>query len=328
MASPPPLPRLSLGTFPTAVARLPALEGPRTTLWVKHDDACGELYGGNKVRKLEPILHAAKARGRSRIVTLGASGSHHVLATTLYGRAHGFSVAAVLVPQPRTEHAITNLRVALGAGLEVATASSYAKVPLALLTLHRDDAAFVPLGGSSEVGTMGYVLAAFELAEQVARGEMPEPDVIVAPLGSGGTVAGLAVGLEAAGLRARVLAVAVSSPAPMFGAMMRRLAKRAARRARVEASRAIARVDVTGAEVGAGYGEPTPEGDRATALAREAGLVLDPTYTAKAFSGALGEVARGQARTVLFWHTLSSVSLEARARAAPALPPAFERLFT
>lgn len=316
----PPLPRLSLGTFPTPVARLAPLESRATRLWVKRDDAGGALYGGNKVRKLEPILHAAKAAGKARIVTLGAAGSHHVLATTLYGREHGFSVAAVLVPQPRTAHAEKNLRVALGAGLEVVPASSYAKVPVALLSLHRDDAAFVPLGGSSDLGTLGYVHAALELAEQVARGELPAPDVVVAPLGSGGTVAGLAVGLEAAGLPTRVHAVAVSAPAPMFGAMMRRLVKRAAHRVRVSASAAIARVDVDASEIGGGYGIATTSGDRATSLAEGAGLVLDPTYSAKAFAAALRLVEEGRAGDVLFWSTLSSVPLDARLAVAPRLP--------
>lgn len=329
--SPVDVPRLSLGTFPTEVSRLSALEARGTTFWVKHDDACGTIYGGNKVRKLEPILAGARARGKSRLVTLGASGSHHVLATTLYGREHGFSVAAVLVPQPHTTHAETNLRVALAAGLEVVPASSYAKIPVALLTLHRDDVAFVPLGGSSDLGTLGYVLAGYELAGQIARGELPEPDVVVAPLGSGGTVAGLAVGFEAAGLRTKIVGVCVSSPAPMFGAMMRRLVKRAAHRVLRDpngARAAIARVDVLGTEVGGGYGVATPAGDRATRLAAEQGIALDPTYTAKAFSAALGEVSKGHARTVLFWHTLSSVSLDERVERAAPLPEALRMLFS
>ena len=54
-------------------------------LWVKRDDRSSELYGGNKVRKLELLLGAARDAGKSRVVTLGAVGSHQVVATAIYG---------------------------------------------------------------------------------------------------------------------------------------------------------------------------------------------------------------------------------------------------
>ena len=329
MAPRPDVPRLALGTFPTPVARLDALCTERTALYVKHDDASGSLYGGNKVRKLEPILASAKQKGKARILTVGASGSHHVLATALYGRLHGFSVSAVLVPQARTAHAVGNLRLAIAAGLTPVAASGMAALPLRVIASMRPDTAFVSLGGSTVTGTMGFVAAGFELAEQVAKGELPEPDVVVVATGSGGTVAGLAVGLEAAGLRTTILAVAVAHPVVIFGAMMRRLVKQAAQRVPgVSARRAIARVRGSGDEIGKGYGLETEAGARASKIAREAGLGLDPTYTAKAFSAALGEVARSDARTVLFWHTLSSAPLAEHLATVPALPPSLEGLFT
>lgn len=329
MVSLPHVPRIALGTFPTPVERMDALCTDKTALYVKHDDASGALYGGNKVRKLEPILASARDRGKKRLLTIGASGSHHVLATTIYGRRHGFAVAAVLVPQPRTPHAEHNLRIALGEGLEPFPAGSYAAVPLRVLSAMGADTAFVALGGSSVAGTMGYVFAGLELAEQVARGELPEPDVVVTALGSGGTAAGLAVGLEAAGLRTKVLGVAVSSPVPMFGAMARRLVKRVAHRIPgLHAPSAAARIVVSGSEVGEGYGFATESGRRATEVAKaSAGLDLDPTYTAKAFACALEEVARGEHRTIVFLHTLSSVSLAGRLGTAPPLPQALAPLF-
>jgi len=72
------------------------------------------LYGGNKVRKLEYLLADARARGATRLVTIGAVGSHHVLATTLYGGREGFRVEAALVPQPRTEHVVEVVRAGWG----------------------------------------------------------------------------------------------------------------------------------------------------------------------------------------------------------------------
>lgn len=316
------LPRIVLGTFPTAVERLAGAATPLVDVWVKRDDRSGEAYGGNKVRKLEPVLFDAKRKGKKRLLTVGAAGSHHVLATTLYGKQHGFRVAAVLVPQPTSAHVEENLRAGLGLGLEAHRARGYADTPLQVLAHMGLDTAFVPLGGSSVAGTLGYVSAARELAEQVARGEMPEPDMIVTALGSGGTVAGLAVGLEAAGLRTRILAVAVSSPSAMHAAMMRNLVKRASKRVPgVDPKRAVARVTVDAERIGEGYGHATRAGDEATTLARTQGLTLDPTYTAKSFAGLLAErdvrERGGERSTLLFWHTLSSVPMAKLLERAP-----------
>jgi len=66
---------------------------------------------------------------------------------------------------------------------------------------------FISGSRSCPRGTVGYVNAAFEFRDQVARGEAPEPDLIYVPLGTMGTAVGLALGLKAAGMRSRVVAV-------------------------------------------------------------------------------------------------------------------------
>ena len=99
--------RVPLGSYPTPV------EPIDDRLWVKRDDLTSAVYGGNKVRKLELFFAAARAEGKSRLLTLGAAGSHQVLATALFGAQNGFEVEAVLVPQPASEHGKENLRTAL-----------------------------------------------------------------------------------------------------------------------------------------------------------------------------------------------------------------------
>ena len=106
--------RLRLGEFPTPVTS-PFPDLPR--LAVKRDDLASDLYGGNKLRKLERLLGDAKARGKKRIVTMGAVGSHQVVATALFGAREGFEVEAVLVSQPFSTHAEANVRAALALGL-------------------------------------------------------------------------------------------------------------------------------------------------------------------------------------------------------------------
>ena len=305
---------------PTRVELLPTLSGPGSALWIKHDDASGLPYGGNKVRKLEHVLAEARARGARRLVTVGAVGSHHVLATTVYGRAAGFEVEAILVPQPRTAHVVANIRAGLGAGLHAIPAGSYAMVPFRVAPrLLARATYFVTLGGSSVTGSMGYVDAARELAGQVRAGELPEPDVVVVALGSGGTAAGLAAGLHLEGLRSRVVGVCVSQPAWFLGVMARSLARGCVRRAggRVSARALSDRLESDGRYVGPGYGHATEKGQRALTVAAGVGITLDPTYTAKAFAAALDRVYAGGARTVLYWHTLSSAPMAPLLAGAP-----------
>src|SRR5438445_13438617 len=99
------IPWIPLGTFPTRVhrlARLGADTGARE-LWMKRDDESGRSYGGNKVRKLEFLLADAKAKGATRLLTIGGVGSNLAVAAAIYGRAQGFEVHASAVPPEMTD---------------------------------------------------------------------------------------------------------------------------------------------------------------------------------------------------------------------------------
>ncbi len=311
-----------LGAYPTPVQQVSIGGG---SLWVKRDDLTSTIYGGNKVRKLEHFLAEARRRGCRTLLTLGAVGSHQVVATSLFGALNGFRVEAVLVGQPWSARADLNIRLSLASGLRAFPVSSWAHVPRALHQRQSHDTLTIPLGGSSVLGTLGYVSAAHELADQIARREVPSPDCVVVASGSGGTVAGLAVGFEERQIDVSLLGVAVSGPLPVVGAMTRLLAWRTAR-ARglsMRATRsALSRIRIVGDFVGRGYGHATPAGEAAENAASSCGLLVDSTYTAKALACALAEMRAG--RSVVFWHTLSS----AREAAAefPLLPDELSRL--
>jgi D-cysteine desulfhydrase len=333
-------------TTATPVQLLEPLSRPGAALWVKRDDLTDPVYGGNKARKLEPILAEAAERGARRLVTVGPVGSHHVLACGVFGRARGMAVEAVVVPQRATQHVVDNLRADLAVGIDLLPASSYGHAAVRVawrLACHvagpgpgpgpgpgRRGAFYVPPGGSSRAGVRGYVDGARELAQQVRAGEMPEPDLVVVTLGSGGTAAGLAAGFAAEGMRTRVLAVTVTEPAWAVEWAAMSMARAAAGRSRKGAAReAAARLEVDRRYLGQGYGQGTPEGERATARAAEIGLVLDETYTAKTFAAALDRVAEGRLPTILYWHTLSSADLGPLLAGAPpldAIDPRLRRL--
>jgi 1-aminocyclopropane-1-carboxylate deaminase/D-cysteine desulfhydrase-like pyridoxal-dependent ACC family enzyme len=314
---------VALGNYPTPVERLEALSRPGCDLWVKRDDLTSALYGGNKVRKLERLLADARDRGAERIVTVGAVGSHHVLATAVYGRRAGFAVEAVLVPQPRTDHVVEDLRADLAQGMKAIPARSYAHAAARVAARLGRGSYFIPVGGSNLLGALGYVDAARELAAQVQAGAMPEPDLVVVTLGSGGTAGGLAAGFALCGMKTRVLAVTVAEPPAIVGRAALRLARAcvaaesAARHQGNPGADATSRIARDVSYLGKGYGYPTPWGERAGEAAARAGLTLDPTYTAKTFAAALDVVARRGAHTVLYWHTFSSAPMAPLLDGAP-----------
>ncbi len=344
--------------LPTAVEpldRLGAAIGLGTgRLFVKRDDLASTRYGGNKVRKLEHLLADALARGRRAVVTLGAIGSHHALATAIFGREAGLRVHLALYPQPPTPHVLEVLKLDARSGADLVRAGSIAAVPLAVaraaaraLGREAQPPYYVPAGGSGALGTLGFVSAALELCEQVRAGVAPPPELVYVAAGTCGTLAGLVLGLKLAALddpglfgRTRVVGVRVVPRAITNRRRTLALARRALRLLREAAPGEVPALalfprdfELLHDHCGPGYGiETAPAREAARRAADRAGLELDPTYTAKAFAGLEAHV-RGPARgrgTHLFWHTLNGRDLSRLAAEVDPrrdLPPAFHRYF-
>jgi len=342
------LPRVTLTRLPTRTQRLTRLGDelgiPR--LWVKHDDESGAIYGGNKPRKLEFILGDVRARGKSSVMTFGGIGTHHGLATALCARSIGVRVILGLLKQPLTEQVRDSLLLHHAAGAELFYAPTLPRLAARALgicarELRRGALPYIiPTGGSSPLGTLGYVNAAFELQEQVRAEELPEPDWIFAPVGSGGTVAGLVAGAKLAGLRSRVVGVMVTDIFPPNAARLARLANKSLgllhrHAAEIEPVRVTAEdFRLVAGYVGPGYGAPTEAGRWARELiAALEGIALETTYTAKCLAAMIDAAALPEYRDsrVLFWNTYSSVDLAARLGPLPdyrQLPPVFHQFFT
>ncbi len=332
------LARLPLVT-PTPVAAMPKLsEMTGVELWVKRDDLTAAAYGGNKVRKLEYLLGEAARRGAKAVLTTGAFGSHHVLATAIHGKAAGFAVHAVLAPQPRSEHVTENLRADVAAGATLHPVSHVAKVPFEMKRVERalrrqgQKPYVIPHGGSTPLGALGYVEAGLELAAQIDAGELPEPDAVYVALGSGGTAAGMAIGLAAAGLTTRVVAVRVTGKMLAnrltVGSLVRgsmSILRARDRRFPAVGELALRNIVIDDSAFGKGYGVSTPGTRRAMELAASEGLAADETYTARAIEAMLRDAEAGRFRRGLYWHTLSSADLGALLARAPAPPRFLER---
>ena len=336
------LPRIPLGVFPTPLRKLTGLDCDN--LWIKRDDLSSSAYGGNKVRKLEFILGEAKRRGKREVVTIGGIGTNHGLATAIYSRKLGMKCTLLLFEQPVTSYVKRNLLLYRYFGARTVFTGSLPNTVLAYCLTHRvlhPSALYVFAGGSNVFGTLGFVNAAFELRRQVAEGLMPEPEHIVCPLGSNGTLAGLTLGARLAGLRSRVTGVRVTAshlgpfPASTPGAVSRLMAQTL--RYLREASPSVPEVGTEAPEVlddyfGDGYGCPTAACCEAIDIMKaKEKLDLEPTYTGKTFAAVLDLVRRNRRRSdvVLYWHTYNSVDLSREAASVDYhdLPGEFHRFF-
>jgi len=292
----------SLGAWPTPLDAAPALARATgaAALWLKRED----LAGGNKVRGLEFLL--ADARPGIVFVTVGGTGSSHCLATAIHVRRLGARIVLAQFPQPATDARRAVAAATTRAADIVVHARSQLTLPWAVLRafararrLGEGAPRWIAGGGAHPRAVVGHLLATLELPAQIDE----PPDAIVVPLGTGGTAAGILLGVAYLGWPTRVVAVRV---APRFVAnrwRTNRLARRAARllealdpQFRIPGS--AFRVEVVDG-LGAGYGAPSPAGERARLVAAAHGLRLDPTYGAKAFA------AIPVQQRVVFWNTFA-----------------------
>ena len=300
------LPKDEVGDFPTPVEWVEELG-----LWAKREDRAHPLYGGNKVRKLGYLFPRIRALGGD-LMTLGAMGSHHLLACSLHGQRFGVRTHALVFPQPLTPHVERNWAVLQREAASITRVPTEALLPFAALDAaakvkarHGHLPHFVWAGGSTPLGSMGWVEAGLELGEQVRAGECPEPTDLFVALGSGGTAAGLLVGLGMAGLSTRLHAVRVVDRPFANRSIVLGLARSVARRLEVQVDPGS--LQVWHDEFGGGYGVETATGRAAMEAGVAAGLAVEPTYTAKTLSAALRH--RGEGRVVCFLDSLSSATI-------------------
>ncbi len=323
------IPWVPLGNFPTPLERMriETPDGAREIL-VKREDLSAVPYGGNKVRKLEFILAEARARGAKRLITVGAAGSHHALATTVYGRRLGFDISLILFPQKRTPHVRRVLLLDAALGAELRFTSRMEGVPFALALAriaHRGEGSFViEPGGSDAIGTLGWVSAGLELAQQLIR-QRETPKVVHVAAGTMGTAAGLALGLVMGGRPVPIVASRITSRIVTNRRVLENLMEGVAAilepyDVAVPAGEAARLVDLRDDQLGIGYGHSTPAADAANEIFTAAGLPLDITYTAKAAAALLADPT-----PALFVHTLSATEPDVPGLADVTLPPPFAR---
>ena len=323
LSSTPSASRRPLAALPTGLDPAPALGAAigAPDLLAKRDDVAGSPYGGNKVRKLEYLLGDALARGCNAVLTFGAAGSNHALATSIYARQLGLDCHVVTSDQVQTPWVADTLRWHLRLGTQLTPAAGYAQMletAAHIRAQHPGGADLVyeiPWGGSSPLGTIGFVAAGFEIAAELAALGVRDPVRIYVACGTMGSVAGLVLGLYLAGSDATVVAVPILPMERIAAPAIVALCDAAGKLMQEHDASVPAcpdpqsRFEFRSGFLGAGYAQATPEGLEAMHLADElAGLKTETTYTAKALACLIADARSGRldGAVPVFWQTLNS----------------------
>jgi 1-aminocyclopropane-1-carboxylate deaminase/D-cysteine desulfhydrase-like pyridoxal-dependent ACC family enzyme len=336
------LPKTSFARLPTPVAEKSIrIASGQHRISIKYDNLTGDLYGGNKVRKLEYILSRAKKKYATRVATFGTVASNHALATALYASRAGFECTCFLSHQSKTPNVARVLNMHLQNKTEIVRFGGNRATRVATMRdrLIGRNTWVIPLGGSSWLGAVGFVNAGLELADQIAAGEVSMPTRLYVATGTMATAAGLALGLAIRKLPIEIQAIRVTHKSIANAASLQRLIIKTASLLR-QLDPAIpadlpSRTHLTFRDdfFGDGYARSNDDTERAIAVAREElGLTLEQTYTGKAMSAMLQDLdasgATGQSS--LFWNTYNSRPLpvnDERPVNTEALPDEFLRYF-
>ncbi len=304
------IPRLGWVTEPTPVTALPRVAESLGVEYVgiKRDDLCEPLHGGSKPRKLDYLLAAPRFAKAKAWASVGAIGSGHLVALTAAAERLERRLVAHVFWTPLSAGTLENLAFTASGPTRIVYYGSRSSLglrrPTLLFAAEVGGVPMVPAGGTTPDGMLGSVRGGLELAEQVRAGELPAPAAVYVALGSGGTAAGLSVGLAMGGLAAEVVAVAVVERA--FATHGRLASLQRAAMARLEAlgvrpPSEPARIVIDHRHVGPGYAVTTPAAVAACEALAAEGIALEHVYTGKAMA-ALFDRARGKG-PVVFWNT-------------------------
>lgn len=281
-------------------------------LKIKRDDLTGLAAGGNKTRKLEFLIGEALCKKAEIVLTAGWSHSNHALQTAAASGRAGLKSILFLKGTGAYRGSLF-LDYLLGCEIKLFDVpGSSSLVPIMQKEAEKLKAIgekpfVIPVGGSNDVGALGYVLGAIEIAGQCNKMEW-QPDFIVFPTSSGGTHAGIFVGVKESLPNAKILGIGVGDNAEKLeksvSDIVRNLNKLLAMSSFSEKNLKETFRFGYGFQ---NYGDIHPCVISLIAeFAQKEGIFLDPVYTGKAFLGLEDLVLKREIppkSRVLFIHT-------------------------
>lgn len=314
------LPRKILSHTPTPLEQMPNLENHigQASLYIKRDDCTGLSMGGNKARQLEFYVGEAIANQADTIIITGAIQSNFTRMAAASARKSGLDCHIQLedrVPNSSPIYRASGnvlLSRLFGATMhsfpagqdENAADQSMEKLAHDLRETGKKPYVIHLGQGHPPLGSLGYVVAANEIVEQITSAGVTFDEIIVAS-GSGSTHAGLLFGLRALGNKTVVKGICVRRTIDQQRPRIFSRCQEIADLLQMKNPVVESDVDVSDDVLAPGYGHMNDSVAEAISLtAHKEGIILDPVYTGKAMAGFLRRARGSQAgQNLLFWHT-------------------------
>ena len=315
--------RIKLGHFPTPIEYLQNISnhlgGPQ--VYIKRDDCTGLATGGNKTRKLEYLMPAAIKNKATKIVTVGAVQSNHARQTA--AACAILNLKCLIVLEQRLEDAPIAYRNSgnvfldklFGAEIIVCPkerdVKNFAEDLMNKIKIEGEIPYFIPVGGSNEIGELGYVECMREIIQEPKKNEFTH---VILPSGSGGTHSGSIVGKIYYNYDINVIGISVKDKKIDQEEKVFNLAKKCCDYIKSSYPKRE-EIIVFDDYVGKGYGVPTEGMKEAVKLmATKEAILLDPVYSGKSFNGLVDLINKKYFKDtdrLLFIHTGGAVSLHA-----------------
>ncbi len=306
---------IKLAQLPTPIEKLDKVTQlfGGAQIYIKRDDFTGIGTTGNKIRKLEFLFAEALKQNCSHVITCGGSQSNHARATAVAAAKVGLKSHLVL----RNGMGVAlqgNLFLSrlVGAEIQYVTQDEYLRVDEIMneiaekLKNQGNKAYVIPEGGSNEIGALGYLKAAEEIAKQLSRMKI-KIHHIVSAVGSGGTYAGLLLGKYLFDIPAQIQGINVCDDEAYFVNRIYNIMQNMQKTFKLDLKISKKDINIIDGYVGKGYGLSSQnEIDLIKKVAVAEGIILDPIYTGKAMSGLADQIRKNKFtkdENVLFIHT-------------------------
>ncbi|MBL4660066.1 MAG: D-cysteine desulfhydrase family protein [Alcanivoracaceae bacterium] len=306
--------KFTLAFLPTPLHKLNNLSKlyPDYNIFIKRDDQTGLASGGNKTRKLEYLIKQCIDDGCDTVFTVGAQQSNHCRQTAAACAVAGLECHLIVRgKKPKTYQGNLLLSHLLGAKIHF-TGNNKKEIDFATFTNQLTDnnkPFIIPYGGSNITGALGYVEAVKELKKQLVELDI-NIDYIFFASSSGGTQAGLILGLELYSLETELIPIKIDKDETQGLEMEEEILKiirKGTRLLNIDRNYSISDITLNKNYNQAAYGVLTDKEKIAiNKLAISEAILLDPVYTGRAFYGMLdflNEKKLTLNSNILFWHT-------------------------
>jgi len=295
-------PRETLTRTPTPLDFLPHLSRQLDIdLYIKRDDLTDLALGGDKPRKLEYEIAQARAQGADTLVTCGSSQSNMARLTAAAARKVGMNCALVLSHDEWHAFQGNLLTVYLmGAQVKVIETADHWDLEKHAFELcdklksEGHNPHYIPVSGTTPHSCLGYVRGALEMIEQIVSDDI-QPDAIYTPFGTGGIFTAVLLTLREKGIQCPVIGISVNRNKDLCQANLETWWSALCDLLDRDPQRPRGPFEIYDEFIGREYGDPTEAClDAIMQMAQTEGILLDPVYSGKMFSGFLAHHQAGR----------------------------------